>query len=473
MTNIEGNDTSGRVLIVDDDQSLCELVVSELSARHLQVDATTDAEAALGIVTEGEYDAVVLDMNLGASNGLELCRRILERRPELPVVMITAFGSMDAAIGAIRVGAYDFVNKPLAFDSLALTVERAVQHHRLKQEVRRLQQEQAAPRSFDDMIGESRAMSEVFEMLTRLEDSAAAVLIVGESGTGKELVARALHTRSRFREGSFVAVNCAAVPATLLESTLFGHVRGAFTDAKSSREGLFVLADKGTLFLDEIGEMALEMQSKLLRVLQERRVRPVGGSSEIPFDARIVTATNRDLEDAVERGVFREDLYYRINVVGIEVPPLRRRANDVLLLAQHFVTQVAGRCGKNVTGLATEAARKMIDYDWPGNVRQLQNVIERAVALTRFDKITLDDLPARITQHQSSQLVLADDDAEHMLSLDQLERRYIERVLKVTSGNKTQAARVLGLDRRTLYRKLDRYHTEDVHSRASAAPLSC
>ncbi len=461
MTILETTaDSPGRVLVVDDDASMCELLEAGLLKRRYDVRCFTDPDAALGTLDGEDFDTVLADLQLGSRSGIDLCKRISERRPELPVVVITAFGSLDTAIAAIRAGAYDFINKPIELEPLALTVERAVGHHKLKQELRRLRKTNESPKSFEDMIGESRAMRDVFDLLTRLEDSDAPVLISGESGTGKELVARALHMRSRYKNGPFVAVNCAAVPATLLESTLFGHVRGAFTDAKSSREGLFVQADHGTLFLDEIGEMALEMQSKLLRVLQERRVRPVGGSSEVPFDTRIVAATNKDLEDAVEKARFREDLYYRINVVGIDVPPLRRRGNDILLLAQHFVESVAGRSDKPVRGIASEAARRLIDYDWPGNVRQLQNVIERAVALTRFDKLTVDDLPERITHYQSTQLVVADDDPDHMLSLDQLERRYIERVLKATGGNKTQAARVLGLDRRTLYRKLERYDTE-------------
>ncbi len=470
MTILENAELPGRILVVDDDPSMCELLEAGLSKRRYEVRCHIDPDAALASLDGEDFDAVLADLQLGQKSGIDLCRRIAERRPELPVVLITAFGSLESAVAAIRAGAYDFINKPVEMEPLTLTVERAVGHHRLTQELKRLRKSTEAPRGFEEMLGESRAMKDVFDLLTRLEDSDAPVLITGESGTGKELVARALHARSRYQEGPFVAINCAAVPATLLESTLFGHVRGAFTDAKSSREGLFVQADHGTLFLDEIGEMALEMQSKLLRVLQERRVRPVGGAGEVAFDTRIVAASNKDLEDQVEKGHFREDLFYRINVVGIDVPPLRRRGNDILVLAQHFIDSVAGRSGKAVRGIASEAARRLLDYDWPGNVRQLQNVMERAVALTRFDKITIDDLPDRVTHYQSTQLVVADDDPDHMLSLDQLERRYIERVLKATGGNKTQAARVLGLDRRTLYRKLERYETDD--HRGPSAPLS-
>jgi two-component system response regulator HydG len=255
----------------------------------------------------------------------------------------------------------------------------------------------------------------------------------------------------------FVAINCAAVPASLLESELFGHMKGAFTDAKNTRKGLLEQAQGGTLLLDEIGEMPLEMQPKLLRVLQERQVRPVGGNTVIPVDCRIVAATNRDLESEVEEQRFREDLYYRLNVVQIHIPPLRARGNDVLVLAQHFVKKFAERMGKGVAGISSEAAKKLVEYDWPGNVRQLENSMERAVTLTRFEQITVEDLPERISRYEGSRVTLGDVDSEHMLTLEQLEKRYIERVLKAAQGNKTQAAKLLGVDRRTLYRKLERY----------------
>src|SRR5690606_2490159 len=303
----------------------------------------------------------------------------------------------------------------------------------------------------------SPAMRKVNDLIGRVAESDANVLITGESGTGKELVARALHMRSPRSGGPFVAVNCAAVPETLLESELFGHAKGAFTDARQARTGLFVQASGGTLFLDEVGEMPLGMQPKILRSLQERRVRPVGGNTEVPFDARLITATNRDLETEVAERRFREDLYYRINVVRIEVPPLRARGNDILLLAQHFIERAAQRSGKSVVGLVSAAAEKLLSYDWPGNVRELENCIERAVALTRFDQVTVEDLPEKVRNYQSSHIVVASDDPNELLPMQEVERRYIQRVLKSVGGNKTQAAKVLGFDRRTLYRKLDRY----------------
>jgi two-component system response regulator HydG len=280
------------------------------------------------------------------------------------------------------------------------------------------------------------------------------VLICGESGTGKELVARWIHRNSRRSDKPFVAVNCAALPENLLESELFGHAKGAFTDAKAERKGLFLQAEGGTLLLDEIGEMPLTMQPKLLRALEENRLRPVGGDREVSFDVRLITATNRDLQSEVDEGRFREDFYYRINVIQIELPPLRARGADVLLLAQHFVERVASRSGRNVTGISGPAGEKLLNYSWPGNVRELRNVMERAVALTRFEKIAVDDLPEKIRDYHRSQVFIGGDDPSELVTLDDVERRYIRHVLAAVGDNKALAARVLGLDRKTLYRKL-------------------
>jgi two-component system response regulator HydG len=295
-------------------------------------------------------------------------------------------------------------------------------------------------------------------MVRRVSDSDATVLISGESGTGKELVARAVHRLSPRRNEPFVAVNCAAMPAPLLESELFGHVRGAFTDAKTARPGLFIQAGAGTIFLDEIGEMPPEMQVKLLRVLQERMIRPVGGDEEQPFRARVLAATNRNLEAEVEQRRFREDLFYRINVVTLHVPPLRARSGDILLLAQHFVRRIAQRIAKPVKGFSSAAARMLLDYDWPGNVRELENCIERAVALCRLDEVTVDDLPTKVQEFHVTRIVIpagptASPDA--MITMEEMERRYVRQVLEAVRGNKTHAARILGIDRRSLYRRLE------------------
>ena len=449
-----------RVLVVDDDQSMCELIHDSLTKRDYEVEWRTRSDDALRVLEEKEVDVVVTDLKLGGGmSGLMLCERVVANRPDIPVVVITAFGSMESAISAIRAGAYDFITKPMDMQSLALTLDRALQHRELNAEVKRLRDAVQHGQHLDDIIGGSPSMKKVYDLIQRVSESDATVLITGESGTGKELVARAIHARSERRQGEFVAINCAAMPPNLLESELFGHVRGAFTDARRSREGLFLQASGGTLFLDEVGEMPLEMQPKLLRALQERRLRPVGGDTEVSFDTRILAATNRDLEAEVESGKFREDLFYRINVVQIHVPPLRARGNDILLLAQQFIERVSARLDKPVIGLSSGAAQRLLEYDWPGNVRELENCVERAVTLTRFDQITVDDLPEKVRNYQSSHIVIADDDPDQLPTLEDLERRYIQRVLKAVGGNKTRAAKVLGLDRRTLYRKLERFDT--------------
>ncbi|HZF55212.1 MAG TPA: sigma-54 dependent transcriptional regulator [Polyangiaceae bacterium] len=457
----------GSVLFVDDDQSMCDLVETALSKRGFKVLARTSADEAMLSVGTDDFDVVVTDLNMTGMSGLDLCRRIVENRPDVPVVVVTAFGSMEAAVAAIRAGAYDFITKPFQMDELGFTIGRAVQHRSLREEVKRLRRAAAASSQFGEMVGASPAMRKVYELLERVADTDATVLITGESGTGKELVAKALHRRGRRGNGPFVAVNCAAVPEPILESELFGHMKGAFTDAKTGRTGLFLQASSGTLFLDEIGEMPLGMQVKLLRALQERKVRPVGGEQEIAFDARIVAATNRDLESEVAEHKFREDLYYRINVVRVQVPPLRARGNDVLLLAQNFVERFAAQNNKKVVGLSSPAAEKLLAYEWPGNVRELQNCIERAVALTQFEQITVEDLPDKVRNYRSNRLVVATEDPSELLTMEEVERRYILKVLQTVGGNKTLAAQVLGFDRRTLYRKLERYGAAEANAEES------
>jgi two-component system response regulator HydG len=445
------------VLVVDDDAALCALLETGLARRGFATACATSGDAALDRLRELPFEAIVTDLQMRGMHGLELCERIVANRPDVPVIVITAFGSLETAIAAIRAGAYDFITKPLEVDALALALERAVQHRRLGEEVKRLRGALAGQRAFDEIVGESTAMRRVQERLARVVDSDASVLLTGETGTGKEVVARALHRRSARRAGPFVAVSCAALPAPLLESELFGHVRGAFTDAHTARPGLFVHADGGTLFLDEVGDLPLELQPKLLRALQERTVRPVGGDGEVRFDVRLVAATNRDLETRVDEGRFRRDLYFRINVLNVELPPLRARGGDVLLLAQHFLEREAARVGKPVVGLSSAAAERMIAYGWPGNVRELQNCIESAVALTSYERVAVEDLPERIRRYRRSDVLIASDDPRELVTMEEVERRYVARVLEAVGGNKSLAARVLGFDRKTLHRKLERW----------------
>jgi two-component system response regulator HydG len=445
-----------RALIVDDEPDMGRLMDAALRAVGIDTRVTTVPGEALALVAVEDFDVVLTDLQMPEMSGLELCERIVAQRPDVPVVVVTAHGTLESAIGAIRAGAYDFVQKPIKIETLQLTVERALRHHALANEVERLREATtAAP--FEGIIGQSATMRAVFDMVTRVAPTDASVLLTGESGTGKELVARALHQRSRRHAGPFVAINLAAVPESLVESELFGHARGAFTDAKAARTGLFLQASGGTLFLDEIGEMPLSVQPKLLRALQERTIRPVGGDHEIPIDVRIIAATNQDLEACVENGRFREDLFYRINVVRIELPPLRARGSDVLLLAQQAVPRFARTMHKEVRGIAAPAAEKLLGYEWPGNVRELQNALESAVALTRFAEITVEDLPEKIRDYKSSHVLVAADDPAELPTLDEVEKRYILRVMQTVHGNKALASRVLGLDRKTLYRKLERY----------------
>ncbi len=456
-----------RILCVDDDGDSCELLAAALRQLGYTTESTTSPTEALELVLTKDFHAVISDIAMAEMDGLELCERILAKRPGIPVIVVTGQGSMDSAIGAMRVGAYDFVTKPVDPKLLGLTVGRAVRTERLQAEVARLRDALVDAPEGSQLVGKSSAMRQINDLIHRVAKTDASVLILGETGTGKELVARSLHEQSG--RGPFVAVNCAAVPPHLLESELFGHTRGAFTDAKSARRGLFLEAAGGTLFLDEIGEMPLEMQAKLLRVLQERVVRPVGSDTEQPFDTRIITATHCDLEEAVTKGRFRQDLFYRINVVSIHVPALRERGTDVLELASHFLQKAADRTGQPPRRLSPTVADRVLTHEWPGNVRELENCIERAVALSRFEELTLEDLPERIRHSRSDRFAMKADTVEQIIPLDELGRRYISRALRLLNGNKARTAQVLGIDRRTLYRHLDRSARSDSAPSVAAA----
>jgi DNA-binding NtrC family response regulator len=449
-----------RILIVDDDQEQCDMMSELLAQLDYAPTATTSPEEALDLIGREPFDAVLTDLEMAPLGGVELCSRLSAVRSDVPVIFVTGMGSMASAVSALRAGAYDFLNKPIDANVLGLALKRAIEHRRLTAEVKLLREASPDRQLGESMIGESAPIKRVKDLIDRVGPAEVSILVEGETGTGKELVARAVHRASSRKDGPFVAINCAAVPATLLESELFGHARGAFTDAKSSRDGLFVQATGGTLFLDEIGEMPLEMQAKLLRALQERVVRPVGANNEVAFDTRIIAATHRDLESEIAKRTFREDLYYRINVVKIPVPPLRDRGNDILLLAAHCLRKSCARSNRGEIALSPQVASMLISYEWPGNVRELENCIERAVALARFDQVSGEDLPEKIRTYQPKRFVLSADTEGEVLSLDELERRYILRALKVLGGNRSRAATLLGLDRRTLYRRLEKYEAE-------------
>ncbi|MFO1065588.1 MAG: sigma-54 dependent transcriptional regulator [Pirellulales bacterium] len=444
----------GRVVIIDDERNMCELLEMDLKLRGYETAAFTAAGEALAYLDGHDADVVVTDVRMPGTNGIELCSQVSAKYPDVPVIVMTAFGSMETAVAALRSGAYDFLTKPVESDLLAAAIQRAVEHHRLQDHVRRLTETIDHRKHFGEILGESPAMQAVYSQLVQLAQTDTTVLLTGESGTGKELVARSIHRRSRRAAAPLVTVNCAALPENLLESELFGHTKGAFTDARGERKGLFLQADGGTIFLDEIGEMPLAMQAKLLRVLEQRTVRPIGGEREIPIDVRIISATNRDLESAVEDHKFREDLFYRVNVIQIELPPLRARGSDILLIAQYYVRHFAERMTKQVSGIDPAAAERLLTYNWPGNVRELRNVIERAVALTPRDIITAADLPDKLQKFRPDSVTLAGEDPGELVSLEEVELRYIQHVLKAVAGNQSQAARILGVDRKTLHRKL-------------------
>jgi DNA-binding NtrC family response regulator len=452
-------DRSGiRILIVDDDADMRDWVREELESEGFAVEASAGGRAGAVRVKQGGIDLVVSDVKMPDLDGLDLLREIREVEPSPFVIIVTGFGSIDTAIRAVKLGAYDYITKPFKIDQLLLSIDKALAERILRNEVNHLREEVSRRDRLDNIIGRSAPMQEIFALIRRLSSSHANILITGDSGTGKELVARALHAKSARKKQPFVAVNCAAIPENLLESEIFGYVRGAHSTANVDRQGLFVEANGGTLFLDEIAELPLPLQPKLLRVLQDGEIRPLGANRAVRVDVRVMAATNRDLERRLREGQFREDLYYRLNVIQIQLPPLRGRPEDILPLADHFLARSAERSKKLVRGWRESAKQMLLAYHWPGNVRELENAVERAVALAENDLIGPEDLPS--TMHErKSQDRLATAVAQGF-TLDQLEREYIERVLEVEGGNKTRAAQRLGLDRKTLYRKLEEYAAE-------------
>lgn len=450
-----------RILIVDDDRATCNFIELGLRAEGHEAESVYTASEVLDRARVFEPHVVITDVNMAGKSGLELCKELSEHWPDVPVIVITAFGTMETAIQAIRAGAYDFLTKPFDVDALLLAVARAIRHRELTSEVKRLRAAVGEAGWDGELIGSSPPIMVLRGLLQRVAESDATVLVTGESGTGKEVVARLLHSAGRRRNAPFMGVNCATLSESQLESELFGHVRGAFPDARTPRPGLFVEAERGTVVIDEVGEMPLTLQAKLVRALEERRVRPIGGSTDVPFDVRVIAITNRDLDQAVQEGRFREDLYHRLNVLHVPVPPLRSRGGDVLLLAQHFVELFAKNSGRPVKGLSKPAAERLLGYPWPGNVRELRNSMERAVALTRFDHIAVDDLPERIKKFESRHVIVAADNLDDLVPLEEVERRYIARVLQAAGGNKSLAAQRLGVSRKTLYRKLAEYSADE------------
>jgi DNA-binding NtrC family response regulator len=448
-----------RLLVVEDDEAMRDLLVEELSEAGFEVVAARSGREGIDRVRRDRYDLVITDLRMPDLDGFDLIRDV-KATPHSPhIVMITAFGSIETAIRAVKLGAYDYITKPFEIEELVLVANKALEERSLRRQVARLQREVEGKFGLDNIVARSQAMQEILTLVARVAPSNVSVMVTGESGTGKELIARAIHYNSERAGGPFVPVNLAAVPGNLIESELFGHKKGAFTDARQDRIGLFEEASGGTIFLDEIGELALELQAKLLRVLQEQEIRPVGASRTQTVDVRVVAATNRDLDEMLQEGRFREDLYYRLNVIEISLPPLRQRPDDIMPLAEHILAQAAGKSGsgRNVR-LSAAAQRALLAYHWPGNVRELSNVLERGLALCQGDEIPVEDLPNQVRVQRDGDLLAAA--VARRMSLAELERAYIRLVLADEGGNKTRAAGRLGLDRKTLYRKLDEYARE-------------
>src|SRR4030066_1890502 len=446
-------DEGYRVLVVDDDQEMCGLLSDVLKGEGFSAITTHDSLEASKILKKEEFDIIITDLKMKGLKGLDLLEETKRGPPLTPVIIITAFGTIESAIQAMKMGAYDYITKPFRMDELILTVKKALENRLLKREVVRLKKEVETRYHFHQLIGRSNSMQKIYALVERISDSSSNVFITGESGTGKELVARAIHYNGVRKDGPFIAVNCAAIPETLLESELFGYKKGAFTDAKTDKKGLIFEANEGTLFLDEITEMPPMLQAKFFRVIEGREVRPLGDTNSYPIDVRIISTSNRDIASLIQQGRFREDLYYRLKVIDIEMPPLRERREDIPILIQHFIHKFSKELKKAVSSVSEDALNILLNYFWPGNVRELENIIQRAVTLSQHEVILPDDLPASIIQKTDEKLF--EKAMEEKFSLDQLEKEYVKRVLIETGGNKSKAAERLGLDRKTLYRKLE------------------
>ncbi|MEZ4374802.1 MAG: sigma-54 dependent transcriptional regulator [Polyangiaceae bacterium] len=452
-----------RVLVVDDEENLRLVLRTLLKRNGYEVETAGDGEEALALVDSFGPDVVITDVRMPKLDGLDLLSTLKAKGHEATVIVMSAYGNMDLALEAMQQGAYDYIQKPFKPEEVVLTLKKAEERELLRRENRALREEMRKEHRFEDILAKSAEMERIFRTITKIADYKTTVLISGESGVGKELVARALHRRSSRAGKPFVAVNCGAIPENLLESELFGHKKGAFTDASSDRRGLFEEADQGTLFLDEIGELPLGLQVKLLRVLEEETIRRVGDSKDTQIDVRIVAATHRDLMKETQAGRFREDLFYRLNVLPIHVPPLRERREDIQLLIEHFVSRNNARLGTAIRGLDTEARRLLYEYGWPGNVRELENTIERAMVLSEGQQIVATDLPERVREARDPiQLQLQSGELSVKKTTRIIEEILIRRALQKTKGNRTRAAEILEISHRALLYKIKDYQITDL-----------
>ncbi|HNS71781.1 MAG TPA: sigma-54 dependent transcriptional regulator [bacterium] len=445
------------MLIVDDDKNICKMIEASLrKEKRYEIETALSGEACLRLIKENPPDLVLLDIQMPGIDGIETLHRIREENPYIPVIMMTAHGTIERAVSSMKAGAYDFLTKPFARDRLLVTVNNALMNSSLRREVDELRSELKSKYAFANIIGQSGVMQDVFRSVEKVFNSNVTVLIQGESGTGKELIARAIHYHSTARTGKpFVAVNCSALPESLLESELFGHEKGSFTGAVGRRIGKFEQANGGTIFLDEIGLMTPATQSKLLRVLQEREFERVGGNELVKVDVRVISATNKDLEEEMKKGEFREDLYYRISVFPIKLPPLRDRREDIPLLAGHFLQKYAKQEGKSVEGITSDALDLMMAYHWPGNVRELENAMERAMVLASGPEIGAKDLPAAVRSLGEKRIYESDNTLASWI--EKLEEEALRQALLECEGNISQTAKKLGIGRATIYRKAKKY----------------
>jgi DNA-binding NtrC family response regulator len=436
-----------RLLFVDDDPEMRAMVVEYFQDEGYLLSVASDGKAGIAMLSELQFDAVVTDLRMKEMDGLSFLKEIRQKDPWLPVVLITAFGTIETAVEAIKEGATNFIPKPFKMSTLKAILDKAIEQRWMIEENRQLKAELSERYSFHNLLGKSKEMQKVYQLIRQVAASQSNVLIQGESGTGKELVARAIHHNSTRSQHRFVAINCSAVPETLLESELFGYMKGAFTDAKASKEGLFEAASGGTIFLDEISSMPISLQAKLLRVLQDGEIRPLGSTTTRKVDARVISATNVDLEELIEKQTFRDDLFYRLNVITIVIPPLRERREDIPVLAQHFLKQFSDVNAKSIKGFDQAAMSYLMNAPWKGNVRELENTIERAVVLSNSDTITSAELMPVARRQKKFEF------GDAFVTLKELEDKYIEKVLNAVEGNMEKAAKILGVSSRTLYRR--------------------
>jgi two-component system response regulator HydG len=438
------------VLVVDDEEDLRELCLEALSERGFEVRCAENGNRALEVLAGEQVDLVLTDLQMPGMSGIDLLRSVRSQYPDVDVVLMTAFATIPTAVEAMRLGAYDYIAKPFGIDDLAALLGRLAERRELAMENRLLREQLATRKGMGEMVGSSPSMQALYRLLLKFAPKRYPVLITGESGTGKELVARAIHRYSPWRDKPFVPVDCGALSSQLIESELFGHVRGAFTGATHDREGLLASAGQGTIFLDEIGELPVDLQAKLLRALQERDFRPIGGNRRLPFDARILAATNRNLPAEIRNGTFREDLYFRLNVLSVNVPPLRQRKDDIPLLVRYFLDRDGGP-DEQVTGISCEAMAQLLHHDWPGNIRELENAIHRAIAVTGGPLIEIRDLPPPLRGN------IPEPDPPALSQIDEIERQAILKMLEATGGHRLRAAKLLGIGKTTIYRKLKEY----------------